>query len=89
MGFAYEVKVDGKFKFIEEGTGEPLMLLHGLFGTMSNFSGIIDHFKHTHRVIVPLLPLFELDLLHTTVGGLEKYVSKFMDHRGYTGIHLL
>lgn len=89
MGFAYEVKVDGKFKFIEEGVGEPLMLLHGLFGTMSNFTGIIDHFRHTHKVIVPLLPLFELDLLHTTVGGLEKYVSKFIDQRGYTGIHLL
>ena len=65
------------------------MLLHGLFGAMSNFSGIIEHFRHTHKVIVPMLPLFELDLLHTTVGGLEKYVSKFIDHRGYTGIHLL
>jgi pimeloyl-ACP methyl ester carboxylesterase len=89
MSLPYEIKQDGKYKFIEEGQGEPLMLLHGLFGAMSNFSGIIDHFKHTHQVIVPLLPLFELDLLHTTVGGLEKYLGKFIDHRGYRGIHLL
>ena len=67
MSLPYEVKVDGKFKFIEEGQGEPLILLHGLFGAMSNFAGIINHFRHTHQVIVPLLPLFELDLLHTTV----------------------
>ena len=89
MSLPYEIKQDGKYKFIEEGQGEPLMLLHGLFGAMSNFSGIIDHFKHTHQVIVPLLPLFELDLLHTSVGGLEKYLTKFIDHRGYKEIHLL
>ena len=29
---SYEIKQDGKFKYIEEGQGETLMLLHGLFG---------------------------------------------------------
>jgi len=67
---AYTVKEDGKFKFIEEGEGEVLMLLHGLFGAMSNFEPLIEHFKHTHKVVVPMLPLLELDLLHTSVGGL-------------------
>ena len=89
MSLTYEIKEDGKFKFIEEGEGEPLMLLHGLFGAMSNFSGIIEHFRHTHKVIVPMLPLFELDILHTTVGGLEKFVGKFIDHKELEGIHLL
>ena len=26
----YEIKQAGKFKYVEEGTGEPLVLLHGL-----------------------------------------------------------
>lgn len=89
MGLHFEVKQDGKFKFVEEGEGQTLLLLHGLFGAMSNFAGIIDHFRHTHKVVVPMLPLFELDLLHTTVGGLEKYLTKFIDQRGYHNIHLL
>lgn len=89
MGLHFEVKQDGKFKFVEEGEGQTLLLLHGLFGAMSNFAGIIDHFRHTHKVVVPMLPLFELDLLHTTVGGLEKYLTKFIDQRGYDNIHLL
>jgi 2-hydroxy-6-oxonona-2,4-dienedioate hydrolase len=89
MSLSFEVKQIGKFRFIEEGEGQPLVLLHGLFGAMSNFSGIIEHFRHTHKVVVPLLPLFELDLLHTTVGGLEKFLTKFIDFRGYQGIHLL
>jgi pimeloyl-ACP methyl ester carboxylesterase len=85
----YQVKQDGKYKFIEEGEGETIIMLHGLFGAMSNFSGVIEHFRHTHRVVVPILPLFELDLLHTTVGGLEKYFHKFIDHRNYTNVHLM
>ncbi|PHX74099.1 MAG: alpha/beta hydrolase [Chitinophagaceae bacterium] len=86
---SYTVKQDGKFKFIEEGEGDPIIMLHGLFGAMSNFSGVIAHFSKTHKVIVPLLPLFELDLLHTTVGGLEKFFHKFIIHRGYQHIHLM
>ena len=85
----YQILQDGKFKFIEVGQGEPLVLLHGLFGALSNFSDLVDYFKHTHKVIVPMLPLFELDLLHTTVGGLQKFVKKFIEHREYNNIHLL
>lgn len=86
---SYEIKLDGKFKYIEEGEGEPLILLHGLFGALSNFMPLIEHFKLTHKVIVPILPLLDLDLLHTSVGGLQKFVQKFIEHREYNNIHLL
>ena len=66
----YEIKEINKFKYVEEGEGETLMLLHGLFGALSNFSDLIEHFRHQYKVVVPLLPLFELDIFHTTVGGL-------------------
>ncbi len=85
----YEIKQDGKFKYIEEGQGEPLMLLHGLFGALSNFRHLIEHFRKTNLVVVPMLPLLELDLLHTSVGGLEKYVQRFIEQRKYDGIHLM
>jgi len=85
----YTIKQDEKFKFIEEGEGEPLILLHGLFGALSNFSGIIEYFRHHNKVVVPMLPLFELDLLHSTVGGLQKFVYRFVEHRNYRNVHLL
>lgn len=85
----YEIQKEGKFEYVEVGTGAPLMLLHGLFGALSNFSDLIEKFKHTHKVVVPLLPLFDLDLLHTSVKGLAKYVQQFIDHKGYDQIHLL
>jgi 2-hydroxy-6-oxonona-2,4-dienedioate hydrolase len=85
----YEVKQIDKFKFIEEGEGEPLVLLHGLFGALSNFAHLIEHFKQSYKVVIPLLPLFELDLFHTSVGGLQKHVHKFIELRNYTNVHLL
>src|SRR5215510_15734659 len=85
----YEIKQQDKFKFIEEGSGEPLVLLHGLFGALSNFSELIEYFRHHYKVVVPMLPLFDLDLLHTSVGGLQKFVTKFMEHRNYQNVHLL
>jgi 2-hydroxy-6-oxonona-2,4-dienedioate hydrolase len=85
----YEIKKLDKFRFIEEGEGDPLILLHGLFGALSNFEKLIEHFKHSHKVIVPMLPMFELDLLHTSVGGFAKYIHKFIEKKGYTEYHLL
>src|SRR5438309_9240791 len=85
----YSIKEQGKFKYIEEGKGEPLVLLHGLFGALSNFKDIIDYFSPCYRVVVPILPLFDLDILHTTVGGLSKYVQKFLESTQLQNVHLL
>ena len=85
----YEIKQEEKFKYIEEGEGEPLVLLHGLFGALSNFMELIEYFRKHYKVMVPMLPLFEFDLLHTTVGGLEKFVNKFIEFKNFRNVHLL
>jgi 2-hydroxy-6-oxonona-2,4-dienedioate hydrolase len=85
----YTIHQQDKFKFIEEGEGEPLVLLHGLFGALSNFKDLIEYFRPHYKVVVPMLPLFELDILHTTVGGLAKHVHKFLELKDYQNVHLL
>ncbi len=85
----YEIKHSGKFKYVEEGAGEPLVLLHGLFGALSNFKDLVDYFKQTHLVIIPLLPLYDLTLLETSVSGLSKFVHKFFEQRKLKNVHLL
>ncbi len=85
----FEVKQVDKFRYIEEGEGETLMLLHGLFGALSNFKDLIDYFRHQYKVVVPMLPLFDLDILHTSVGGLAKFVNKFLERMDYQQVHLL
>lgn len=85
----YQVKQEDKFRYIEEGEGEPLLLLHGLFGALSNFKDLIEFFRHHNKVVVPMLPLFDLDILHTSVGGLAKFVHKFLEKKNYRNVHLL
>jgi len=85
----YTLREKDKFKYIEEGEGEPLVLLHGLFGALSNFKDLIEYFRNDYKVVVPLLPLFDLDILHTTVGGLAKFVHRFLEMKGLSNVHLL
>lgn len=85
----YEIKHSGKYKYVEEGAGEPLVLLHGLFGALSNFKDLVDYFKQTHLVIIPLLPLYDLTLIETSVSGLSRFVHKFFEHRKLRNVHLL
>ena len=85
----YEIKHSGKFRYLEEGTGEPLVLLHGLFGALSNFKDLVDHFKNSYKVIIPLLPLYDMTLIETSVSGLAKFVTKFIEHEHLSKVHLL
>ena len=86
----YQIKEEGGFKYLEtQGASENLLLLHGLFGALSNFEGIIDHFQHTHNVIVPMLPIFDLPIREVSVSGLVDYVSNFVDYKKYEKAHVL
>lgn len=85
----HEIKENGKFKYIDEGQGHVIVLLHGLFGALSNFNHLIEYFKKDYRVVVPMLPLLDMDLFNTSVGGLEKYVNKFINKLELEDIHLL
>ena len=53
---AYDIIQEGKFSYIEEGTGEPLVLLHGLFGALSNFSDLFNHFKDIYTYLNIYIP---------------------------------
>lgn len=86
----YEIKQDGKFRFIETEGGEgTLLLLHGLFGALSNFQGIISHFSRKMNVVVPMLPIFELPIRQLSVAGLAAYVAELVAHKNYGKVHVL
>ncbi|MCB0553142.1 MAG: alpha/beta hydrolase [Phaeodactylibacter sp.] len=86
----YGIKEEGRFKYIEsEGGEENLLLLHGLFGALSNFEGIISHFSQKYNVIVPILPIFDLPIRKVSLTGLVDYVIDFVEYKGYQKVHLL
>ncbi len=84
-----EVKKESKFRFLETSPGNPvLMLLHGLFGALSNFKSIISSFND-YNVVVPMLPIYELGVEETGLSGLLNYTKDFVDFKNYQSIHLL
>lgn len=86
----YELKEEGNFKYIETGgDGENLLLLHGLFGALSNFEGIINHFASTHNVIVPLLPIFEMPIRQVSLNGLVDHINAFVISKEYKTAHIM
>lgn len=78
---------DGKFEYLTEGSGTPLIFLHGLMGNLSNFQHQVDYFSvRGYEVVIPLLPLYTMPLAITSVSSLTKFVKKFVDHKGYTKV---
>lgn len=84
-----QIKEESGFKFLEEGEGDVLLLLHGLFGGLSNFESIIKYFSSKYKVVVPLLPIFEMPIGDVSLDGLLKYVEDFVEYRGYDSVHVI
>jgi len=71
---------EGKFEYIKEGNGHPLVLLHGLMGGLSNFSELTNHFASKgYTVYIPQLPIYDLPILKTNVKNIAKFVVKFLE----------
>lgn len=82
------IEQDG-FKYIDEGKGEPLLLLHGLFGALSNWKDVLEHFSKSHRVLIPLMPIFEMNILKLSVDGLANFINDFIEYKKLRRINLL
>jgi len=73
---------DGKYNYIEAGEGQPIIVLHGLMGALSNFDGVFNYFSEKgYKVIIPVLPIYKLPLLKTNVKNLSKFIGDFMAYK--------
>ena len=66
------------FQYVEKGEGPILILLHGLFGALSNFEYIFNRFSEEYKVIIPLLPIYDKEHKDPSVEGLTEYVEAFI-----------
>jgi pimeloyl-ACP methyl ester carboxylesterase len=85
----FVLKEENGYSYIDEGEGEVLLLLHGLMGALSNWDKVISDFSKEYRVIIPMLPIYDLPLLTTGVKSLAKYVHKFVTYKKLNDITLL
>jgi 2-hydroxy-6-oxonona-2,4-dienedioate hydrolase len=83
------IKEEKKFRYVESGEGPVLLLLHGLFGALSNFKEMVMTFSNKYRVILPILPIVEMPLQNATLSGLTRYVKKFVEFKQLKNISVL
>lgn len=78
----YEVHEVQGFQYVDEGTPSdvpPVVLLHGMLGDLSNWTDTISALAdHRYRVLVPVLPVYNLPLKKTNVQGLVQHVHNFL-----------
>lgn len=85
----FEKKQEDRFRYIEAGKGKVIILLHGLFGALSNFSDVLTYFKDNYKIVIPLLPIYELPFRQAHINRLVEYVKEFVNFKGYTDITIL
>ena len=86
---ALNVKEGGGFKFVDEGQGPVLMLLHGLFGALSNWEGVVNRFSANFRVVIPMLPIYEMPVREAGLEGLRKFVEEFVAFKKLEGMTIM
>lgn len=73
----FQIKEEAGFKYIDEGEGESLIFLHGLFGALSNWDEVIKNFKPNYRVIIPVLPIYDAPMKSCNLKSLASFLDKF------------
>lgn len=79
---ALNVKEQNGFSYVDEGQGQPLMLLHGLFGALSNWEWVVNRFSSQYRVVIPMLPIYSMPIKEAGLEGLRSFVESFVDTMG-------
>jgi pimeloyl-ACP methyl ester carboxylesterase len=75
---ALNVKEANGYKYVDEGAGPPMVLLHGLFGALSNWERVVGKFSKRFRVVIPMLPIYEMPIKEAGLEGLRKFVEDFV-----------
>ncbi|MEO9966111.1 MAG: alpha/beta hydrolase [Reichenbachiella sp.] len=84
-----KIKEEGEFTYIEEGEGKVLLLLHGLFGALSNWEAVVNRFSSEFKVVIPMLPIYELPVRETGLTKLTEFCESFIDYRGYDNFDIM
>jgi pimeloyl-ACP methyl ester carboxylesterase len=85
----YQIIDERGYQYIDEGKGEVLLLLHGLMGALSNWEGVIDGFKDNYRVVIPMMPIYDMPIREAGLEGLTTFIENFVAFKGFSSFSLI
>ena len=74
---------------IDKGKGKVILLVHGLFGALSNWKTVINELSKNYRVIVPKLPITEVDPSKASISGLSEFIRDFISSKKLKNISII
>ncbi len=86
---AFEIKEKKGYRYIDEGEGSVMLLLHGLFGALSNWDSVIRKFAGSYRIIIPMLPLYDLSLRKDGLISLTHFLKDFVTDMDLSNLTLM
>ncbi len=85
----YPIREEAGFCYVDEGEGDVLLLLHGLFGALSNWDGVIEGFSDRYRVVIPVMPIYDMLAREASLESLVAFVERFVEHKNLHDLTLL
>lgn len=86
----HDLITEGKFTYLEQGEGTPIIILHGLMGGLSNFDAVTTFFSQNgYKVVIPELPVYTMPVLKTGVKSFANYLNEFIEMKGFDQVILL
>ncbi len=79
----FPIHETGPFQYNDEGPDDPplppIVLLHGMLGDLSNWVDTVEALSNQgHRVLAPVLPVYDFPLSETGVPRLTEYIREFV-----------
>jgi pimeloyl-ACP methyl ester carboxylesterase len=84
-----EVKKEQGFEYLEIGSGPVLLILHGLFGALSNFTEVVKEFGKKYKVIIPIIPIYSKSKVKPKLSGLSDFIHAFVQFKKLDNFSIL
>lgn len=85
-GSSYVMKEVNGIRYAEAGAGSkatPVLLLHGMMGTVENWENLIPAVADAgYRIVCPVLPMYTIKLREADLQGIVDFVRRFTDMVG-------
>jgi len=85
----YQIREEAEFRYVDEGQGDVLLLLHGLFGALSNWDSVINTFSRQYRVVIPMMPIYTMPMREAGLEGLVSFIERFLAFKNLSDLTLL
>ena len=81
---------ENKYRYIESGEGQAIIILHGLMGGLSNFKTVYDFFPSKgFKVLIPELPIYSMPISETSLKSLSQFLYEFVVFKRLKNLILL